>query len=41
MFKLYVDNGGMGPESKFWKNVFRNSEKSKVAQKCVQIPKMP
>ena len=31
VFKLYVDNGGMGPESRFWKNIFRKSEKSKVA----------
>ena len=30
MFKLYVDNGGMGPESRFGKHIFGNSEKIKM-----------
>ena len=30
MFTLYVDNGGPGPESRFVKNIFRNSEKIKM-----------
>ena len=30
MFKLYVDNGGPGPESRFGENNFRNSGKIKM-----------
>ena len=30
VFKLYVDNGGMGPESRFGENIFGNSGKIKM-----------
>ena len=30
MFKLYVDNGGMGPESRFWKTICGKSGKIKM-----------
>ena len=30
IFKLYVDNGGPGPESRFGKNIFGNSGKIKM-----------
>ena len=30
VFKLYVDNGGMDPESRFGGNIFRNSGKIKM-----------
>ena len=31
VFKLYVDNGGMGPESRFWEKCFSKSWKNKNA----------